>query len=330
MKTRPFIGSPIPSLIANPVVAEEGSLQESAGSLPPLLAGVPKRPVAARTIAEFPAGTFLENIVTDRDGVLWITDYEAGKILRIAPNGKTAEFADLGGKIAGIARDRAGNLIVGGWADGKTPTIFRVARNARVERLAAPDGVVFPNGIARLSGDRFLIADSYRGVIWQFDAATRKTSIWLEDALLTRVSSENPVPGANGLKIFREVLYVTNTQRQEILRVPLRGDGHPGKVSVWVKRINGDDFAPDIRGNLYVTTHFYNSVIRVAPNGRMTILADASAGLRGATALAFGRTVRDRTAAYVVTNGGVTLPGSEGPESARVVRLEIGVPGAAV
>jgi hypothetical protein len=83
-----------------------------------------------------------------------------------------------------------------------------------------------------------------------------------------------------------------------------------------------DDFAIDPAGNLYGTTHVFNSVVRIAPDGSMTTIAQAEQGMTGSTALAFG-TGSDCASVYVVTNGGMTLPPPEGVQSAEVVRLEI-------
>jgi sugar lactone lactonase YvrE len=137
-----------------------------------------------------------------------------------------------------------------------------------------------------LDGDRFLIADSYKGVIWEFDAKTRKHGVWLEGAELARSNPNNPFPGVNGLKRFGNVIYATNTERQKLLRIPIGAKGVAGKPQMVVENINGDDFAIDKRGNLYVTTHVYNSVVRVAPDGKVKIIAEGNQGVTGSTALA--------------------------------------------
>ena len=104
----------------------------------------------------------------------------------------------------------------------------------------------------------------------------------------------------------------------------------PGTPEVFLTNLNLDDFAFDIRGNLYGTTHVYNSAIRISPDKQITTIAKAEHGMTGSTALAFGRSDGDRTNIYVTTNGGMSLPPSTGAESAKVVRLEVGIEGLAL
>lgn len=293
--------------------------------LPPIFLNTPKEIVSAETIAEFPINTFLENIAVDKKGSLFTTSLEDGKIYKIAPNGAKIEFAKIEGKIAGIIFDRKGDLLVTGWAGGKTPSVFRVSATGTVETVTAIDGAISLNGITHLDGDKFLIADSYKGVIWEFDAKTKKYGVWLEDAALARVNSNNPFPAVNGLKRFGNLLYATNTEQQTLLRIPILAKGKAGKPQLFVEKINGDDFAIDSSGNLYVTTHVYNNVVRVAPDGKIKVIAESGEGLTGSTALAFGRDKKDRQAIFVVTNGGMSLPPKNGVQPAKVVRLEVGV-----
>ncbi len=242
--------------------------------LPPLFVSTPRMLVPAKTIAEFPKNTFLENIVVDESGMMFITSFEEGKIYRVTPTGEKSEFAAIPGTIAGITFDRKKNLLVTGWADKKTPSVFRVSPSGTVETLTALDGAMFPNAITPLKGDTYLIADSYKGVIWAFDAQTKKYQVWLDDPALTRADNKNPVPAVNGLKVFKNTLYTTNTQRQHIFRVPVLPNGKAGVPQLFVEKINGDDFALDGSGNLYVATHFYNSVVRITPDKKVTVIAD--------------------------------------------------------
>jgi sugar lactone lactonase YvrE len=260
-----------------------------------------------------------------KTAALFVTSLEDGKIYKIALDGAKSQFAKIEGKIAGIVFDRKGDLLVTGWAGGKTPSVFRVSASGAVETLTAIYGAMFLNGITRLDGDKFLIADSYKGAIWVFDAKTRKYSVWLEDALLARSDSSNPFPAVNGLKRFGNMLYVTNTERQKLLRIPILTKGKAGNPEVFVDKINGDDFAIDAKGNLYVTTHVYNNVVQVAPDGKIKVIAESGEGVTGSTALAFSRDKKDRQAIFVVTNGGMSLPPKDGVQPAKVVRLAIGV-----
>jgi hypothetical protein len=181
--------------------------------------------------------------------------------------------------------------------------------------------------MTHLDGSRYLVADSYKGVIWEVDAISKTARIWIQDSLLARSDSNNPFPAVNGIKIFNNSLFASNTQRQLLIRIPLTANSTPGTPEVFLTNINLDDFAFDARGNLYGTTHVYNSVIRISSEKQITTIAEAAQGMAGSTALAFGRGENDLTSIYVTTNGGMSLPLPTGLESAKVVRLDVGIEG---
>jgi putative intracellular protease/amidase len=226
--------------------------------LPAIFDRTPEEIVTAQTIAEFPVNTFLENIAIDSHGTIFITSYEEGKIYRIIPNEKPSEFARINGNVAGIVIDRDGNLLVAATIESKTPTILRIHSTGIVETLVTLPDAIFLNGMTHLKGDRYLVADSYKGVIWEVDAIAKSAHIWLQDNLLNRSDTSNPFPAVNGIKIYNNALFASNTQRQLLIRIPLVENEMPGTPEVFLTNVNVDDFAFDIRGNLYGTTHVYN------------------------------------------------------------------------
>lgn len=283
---------------------------------------------ASVLVAEFPANTFLENIVAERrTGDLFVTSHLEGKIYRVnRASGAKTEFARINGKPAGIVFDRRGDLLVTGWSASGEPSVYRINRSGTIEAQTVIKEAVFLNGIAHLKDARFLIADSYRGLIWEFDGKEKTYRIWLSDDRLARGDEKNPTPGVNGLKIVGKWLYATNTERQLLLRVAIdKNGGAAGKPQIITEKINGDDFALDEEGNFYVTTHIYNSVVRVSPDGsRKTIIAGEREGAIGSTAITFGTKRGDRSAVYFVTNGGISQPPKEGVQPAKIVRLAVG------
>jgi sugar lactone lactonase YvrE len=293
-----------------------------AAQLPPIYADTSRVIVANKTIAEFPVNTFLENIAVDKIGNLFITSLDEGKIYRVSSDGAKSEFVKIEGKIAGLAFDKKENLIISGWANGTTPSVFIVSKQGKIESTTAIDGAMFLNGVTHLNDDTFLIADSYKGVIWAFDAKTKKVSVWLADEKLARSNPQNTFPAVNGLKIFKNTLYATNTERQQILQIPISAENKAGTPEIWLEKINGDDFAFDSNGNLFVTTHVYNNVLKITPSGKTTIIAE-NGNVIGDTSLAFGRG-KNKNAIYVVTNGGMSFPPKEGVQTAKVVRIETG------
>ncbi|MBW4522491.1 MAG: gluconolactonase [Scytolyngbya sp. HA4215-MV1] len=296
-------------------------------SLPPLFANVPVEQVPIRLIAEFPPNTFLESIAIDPSNTLFVTSHFEGKVFRIAPDGKSEIYAAIAGKATGLVLTPEGNLLLTGWDEQNVCTVFQITTDGTVSILVQIPDAIFLNGITPLTATSYLIADSYRGAIWQLEVIEPKVSVWLEHSLLARSSPDKELPAVNGLKRWGKSLYASNTEKQLVIRIPISDDFQPGEPDIFISRVNLDDFAFDLDGNLYGTTHVFNSVVKISPEGQVTILAQAEAGMVGSTALAFGQAVDDRTGVYVVTNGGMSLPLPSGLEAAKVVRLEVGVAG---
>jgi len=296
----------------------------TSAQLPPIYADDPVEMVPREAIATFPINTFLESIAVTSDGTLFITNHEEGKILRLVPGSAPTVYATIPGKATGLAFTPTGNLLVTAWDTANVPTVFQIGEDGTVTTLMTLPEAIFLNGLTYLEGDRYLVADSYRGAIWEIDAAAKTAQVWLEDPLLARQGSDRPTPGVNGLKIFDGVLYASNSDKAHIVKIPIQPDGSAGTPNLFVEGVQIDDFAFDVDGNLYGATHVYNSVIRVAPDGSVTTLAQ---NIVGSTAVAFGRSPTDQTTLYVVTNGGMFLPPPTGIVPAEVTRLTIGNPG---
>jgi sugar lactone lactonase YvrE len=296
--------------------------------LPPIFDGKPEAIAPAEIVAEFPVNTFLENIAIAQDGTIFITSYEEGKIYRLKPGEEHHDFAKIEGNLAGMAIQPNGNILVAGALKGGTSNIWQIQPNGSMEVLVALPDAILLNGMTHLQGDIYLVADSYKGVIWAVDAIAKTAEIWVQDPLLARSDSNHPFPAVNGIKIYQKALFASNTQRQLLIRIPLEDNAKPGTPEEFLNNVNLDDFAFDIDGNLYGTTHVYNSAIRITPQKEITTIAKAEQGMTGNTAVAFGCTSNDKTCIYITTNGGMSLPPSTGLEPAKVVRLEVGVAGA--
>ncbi|NJN56792.1 MAG: gluconolactonase [Leptolyngbyaceae cyanobacterium SL_5_9] len=294
--------------------------------LPPIFAETPTELVPAEAIATFPVNTFLESIAVSVDNTLFVTSHYDGSIWCIEADHQPVLHAKIAGKAAGLVLLPDGNLLLSAWDQQNLPTVFNISPEGETSVLVTLPDAVFLNGMTPLDSDRILIADSYRGAIWQLTVSERKVDIWLEHPHLARSSSDNEFPAVNGLKIFEGVLYASNTEKMQLVKIPIV-DGQSGEPEVFVSPVNLDDFAFDDQGNLYGTTHIYNSVVKISSRGDITIIAGAAEGMTGSTALAFGRGEGDRTSIYVVTNGGMSFPPSTGVEPGRVVCLKVEIPG---
>jgi SMP-30/Gluconolactonase/LRE-like region len=295
--------------------------------LPPIYADTPIALAPAQIIASFPVNTFLENLAIAPDGTIFVTNHEVGQILQIKPQENPTVLARTDGKVTGITLSPDGGLLVTGWNPEGVAVLLHVAWDGSVEHLVTLPDALFLNGITPLTVDQYAIADSYRGCIWRFDWATGQASIWLEHPDLARSRPENPFPAANGIKRFGSTLYVSNTEKMLLLKIPIAAGEEPGEPTIFVTPTNIDDFAFDVGGNLYAATHIYNSILRITPKGETTIIAQAEQGVIGSTAVAFGRQAGDANSLYVVTNGGMFLPPAGGVVPAHLVRLDVDQPG---
>jgi hypothetical protein len=295
--------------------------------LPSIFAESPVILVPARQIADFPVNTFLESIAVGTDGTLFFTSHLDGKVFRMGKNGIPTVHATITGKATGLVFTSDGDLLLSAWNERDISTVFVISPQGEVTVLVTMTDAMFLNGLTPLQSDRYLVADSYRGAIWELNTREKTAKIWLEHPYLARSSSDREFPAVNGLKIYENTLYASNTEKMQIVKIPIQLDGKPDEPEIFLQPVNLDDFAFDRDGNLYGTTHIYNSVVKIEPSGCITTIAQAEQGLTGSTALAFGRGENDRTSIYVVTNGGMSFPPPTGLESAKVVRLDVGIAG---
>lgn len=294
-------------------------------SVPPIYDSTPDAPASTRLLAEFDKGTFLENVAVDSAGNLFVNSYLDGKVWRIDAGGRRLPWASIDGTIAGIALNPDGSAVLSGWIQGKEPAVFIVDRQGKSEVLVRLVGGMFPNGVVRLAKDQYLVADSYRGVVWRVDSARRSATLWLEHASLTRANDKDPTPAINGIKMFGGALWASNTARQLLVRIPVV-DGVAGQPETIRTDIGIDDFAFDARGNLYGATHVYNSLIRITPGGAVSRLAGLEQGMAGSTAVAAMNAADGSVSLVVVTNGGMSLPPAGGMQAAKVVRVDVPAP----
>src|SRR5262249_54426863 len=141
------------------------------------------------------------------------------------------------------------------------------------------------------------VADSVLGVVWKVPTCGGPATIWLDDPLLKPAFPG--APGANGLQIFHNKVYVATTSQALIVAIDIDPDGSAGAVRVHATGVPCDDFAFDAYGNLYATTGPFNTVLRVAPDGSLTTLLTADNGLDGPTSVAFGRGYGDNLNLYI-------------------------------
>jgi sugar lactone lactonase YvrE len=282
-----------------------------------------------RTVVSFDAaqGQLPEGVaVTDR-GAIYVGFAPTGEIVKVRPNGAVSHVATLpkgDGFLVGMALDSNDRLFAAvASLDRATQGVWRVHRNGAAERVVALPTDAFPNAIAFRNGAMF-VTDSFGGAVWRIRGD--RARLWIkDDVLLGDTSTELPI-GANGLAFLGRYLYVANSQKGRIVRIPVQRGGSAGTPVVLVEdeRIVGaDGIEFDVRGNLYVAVNEQDTLVRIGPSGGMETLATRADGLDFPATPVFGESRRHRTDLYL-SNFALDL--DRHPNPALLV-LDVGVAG---
>jgi len=284
----------------------------------------PIEPLAAETLVSFGPGVFIESIAFSPGGRLFVTTGFDGGIVTVDESGEIDPFARLdvgpGGLSMCLVFDESGTLYA--TANSRNPEVhgvWRFAPDGRGTHLAALPPGSAPNGIALDGHGGVLIADSFGGAIWRVPIAGGPASIWLRHPWLAPRPLLGRFPGANGLQRSAAAVIIASSDRSLVIRVPIAADGSAGTPTILASGLPGDDFAVASDGTLYVTTHPFNTVVRVTPGGERTVVAGPAQGVIGPTAAAFGA----NGDLYVVTDGGLFRPLPGVQPVATLVRLRL-------
>ena len=313
-------------------------------SLPALANELPKVTKVA-TVATFDQsqGETPEDVYVDHDGNKFVSLAEKGEIRKIAPDGTQSHYATLpigtpltfcSGfyAISGpMTFDFVGNMFVSvASCEPEHRGVFKVAPDGEVTQLVQLPFDSFPNGNLFLLG-RLFVLDSNNATIYEVDPNGRadqgaQATVWATDPLISRKVPFQGLPGANGIQVFGDNIYVSNSDRSTLVKFPIKPNGKAGKASLFATTPAGiDDFAFDLFGNIYGAS-FFDQVIRVRPNGQSEVVLQGGS-LDGPTSVAFGRTWGDFLDIYV-TNGSFT--GFSTKNQPSLERYHVSLPGAPI
>jgi sugar lactone lactonase YvrE len=266
----------------------------------------------AETIATYPVGTVLENIAIAPAGNLYVTSGEAGVIYQVTPSGSSQTFANVPTPLGGVILTSDNSVV----AVGAT-SLYRFAASGAPSMIANIPGAGDLNGVALFSPGSVLAADDAVGALWKVDLSTGASSAWLSGGLLS-IPPDAALPfSANGLKLYNDSVYVSNTGAGTLVRVPILPDGSAGTPQIVASSFQVDDFAFGADGSIFAATQ-NGALIRLFPDGTRV---EIPTGTYGDAAVAFGRTAADSRDIYVVNNGGLFTDTPNGPEPASIIRL---------
>ena len=264
--------------------------------------------------------------ITDR-GVTYVGFAPTGEIVKVAGDGDVSPVATLPngeGFLVGLALDRRDRLFAAvASLDAATHGIWRVRRDGTARRVAPLPTDTFPNAIA-FRGRSMFVTDSFGGAVWRIRRG--RARVWVQDdVLLGDTSADLPI-GANGLAFFGRDLYVSNSQRGRIVRIPVQPAGRAGTpvvIAADESILGADGIAFDVRGNLYIAVNEQDMLIRMGPSGGMETLATRRDGLDFPATPIFGERRPHRSDLFL-TNFALDLDAN--PDPALLV-LDVGVRG---
>jgi sugar lactone lactonase YvrE len=281
------------------------------------------------------AGEFPESVTTDKTGDLYVSMFVLDQIRRIDSTGAQTVVARLpqGATPAGVKLDASGTLYVAatgfdlatGQTDPTTRGVYRVGRDGSAQRLPGTDAIAFPNDLAFDNRGNAYVSDPVGGAVWRIDRSGAVVR-WVDDPLLHGTGELLGFPyGANGIAFSHGRLIVSNTELGLLVAIPIEPNGQAGEPTVVASSpllIGVDGIALDVQGNVYCAVNGQNTLLAVAADGTIGVLATAAGGLDSPSSVAFGAGERDHRSLFVVN----FAVGSPEPTPG-VLKVTVGVPG---
>jgi hypothetical protein len=273
---------------------------------------------AAGIVASFDpaAGEFPEGIAVDPQGMPYVSLAPLGEIRRLGADGVWSTVhrfppGTSGFGVLGLAADRNGAVFAAvPSTDPAVHGVWELPVRGPARRLPGSERIVFPNGIALDSHGTLYVTDSVLGAVWRIPP-DGPAALWLQDetiagtgALNSLLGESPPTPlGANGIAYRHGRLLVANTDRKQVVEIPVALDGGAGAPIV-VHRFEGpldflDGIAVDIVGNAYLVVAGTQLVRLDHRTGEATVVAGAEDGLRVPTSLAFGTRATAKRTLYL-------------------------------
>ncbi|WP_037861476.1 SMP-30/gluconolactonase/LRE family protein [Streptomyces sp. NRRL S-340] len=253
-----------------------------------------------------------ENITLEPGGSAVVTFAYSRQIARIGPSGKVRILATLPEPPAGSTTPALSSPFLGGivrahdgtlyflYATGSSDLtgLWRLRPGGTPQRIAALPAAGLPNGLAiDLHERRLYIADSVLGTVWRVPVSGGTPTRWSTAPEL----AADGFLGANGIKIHRGEVWVSNLDKGTVLRIPVTRHGQAGPVETRASGlINIDDFDFTGQGDtLLAAINADNEVALVRPGGRHKVVLTGADGLENPTSLAVrGTTAYIASGAY--------------------------------
>lgn len=210
-----------------------------------------------------------EGLAFDADGVLWAGG-ELGQVYRIDNKGAVTEVARLGGFCLGVTVSRQQELWI---CNSKLGALQRVDHSGRL--LDSLDRV----GQRKLMTPNFSVFDG-EGNLYFSDSGEWGQANGHIYRLRPNGKAEHfagPFAFPNGLALSADErsLYIAESLKDDVLRLPILRDGSAGEPELYVAGLARvpDGMALDAAGNLYVTCYATHNIYCVSPQRELSLLA---------------------------------------------------------
>ncbi|MFF1815292.1 SMP-30/gluconolactonase/LRE family protein [Streptomyces sp. NPDC058251] len=243
-----------------------------------------------------------ENITVEPDGSADLTFSRARQIAHVDKDGKVTILATLPeastgtATVSGIVRTHDGTLYVN-YNAGTASGVYRLRPGGTPEQIAALPEVGSLNGLALDDRTGTLYAtDSKIGGVWRITPKSGAVELWASG---TEFQPGTGGYGSNGIKVHNGAVWVGNTGKGTLTRIPVRTDGGAGAYETAATGLSGmDDFAFTGEGDtVLAAVNVASQVYLVKPDGTHTTVLTSADGLSNPTSVA----VRAHTA--YITSG---------------------------
>src|ERR1051326_4276157 len=261
--------------------------------------------------------------------VAWAPIGQVAKIdkntLTVSKYGSWPTIPPNKGFMLGLNFDKQGNLYaaIASLSPQLKSGVYRLSPGASNATLFAKhQNMTFPNDLLSDKKGQLFVSDSSSGTLFIVQPNGNVVK-WLTDPLLKGdrnfcPPAQLPVNiGANGIAFDRNgtSLFVTNTDRASIIRVPIMKDGSAGKPDLFVgpdcKNLNGADgiVLDKNSGSFIVAVNKLNKIVRVSMDKKITILEsgggilDFPASVKIDNATTSGQTTPQQQILYITNFG---------------------------
>jgi sugar lactone lactonase YvrE len=294
-------------------------------------------------VRDYGVGELPEGIAFDKMGNMYVSIQSKGEIWKIRPNGAESLLFSVPTAAAfGLAVDACGNVYATFALGTSGNGVYRITKDGDGKLLPGTEKILWANALAFDKRGSLYITDTWDGAIWRVTPGG-SARLWLQHDLLEGLELTDPGKvqgfppvGANGIGYWHGDLYVANTEKGLLIRVPILKYGKAGVPQVVagdVGKIGGPDgmlygldgITLDVFGNVYGALVLQNKLVKINPdNGKVEVLLTDKDGLSNPASLAFGTGKHYRKTIFFTNFSLIDPTFGKGPA---VLKFNVCVPG---